>query len=233
METVLVTGANAGLGLALVEGFLKTRRKVYAGVRRDASNLERLHSGQDGRLVILEMDVADEESVRTAVVEIAATTDYLDVIVNNAAVLFRDTVGRSIEELNFDRLAKTMDINAYGALRVLKYALPLLYRGERRVIVNVSSEAGSISRCSRKEWYDYCMSKAAMNMSSMILQNYLDEKKVKVLAVHPGWMRTRLGGSEAPIDPAHSAAGIIALVERRWERGDPVFMDYEGKVWEW
>lgn len=77
----------------------------------------------------------------------------------------------------------------------------------KKVIVNISSEAGSIGECWRDREFDYCMSKAALNMQSVLLQKYLKSEGIKVLAIHPGWMRTDMGGAEADISPDTSAGG--------------------------
>jgi NAD(P)-dependent dehydrogenase (short-subunit alcohol dehydrogenase family) len=111
--------------------------------------------------------------------------------------------------------------------------LPLLQKGQRKLIVNISSEAGSIADCQRQREYAYCMSKAALNMQSKILQNYLGSKGFKVLAVHPGWMQTDMGGSDADIHPDVAAEGIFELAARDWSSNDEIYLDYRGNSMRW
>ncbi|MGD0724557.1 MAG: SDR family NAD(P)-dependent oxidoreductase [Spirochaetia bacterium] len=159
--------------------------------------------------------------------------ERLDLIINNAALLYRESAVNPIERIDLDAAAETLDVNALRPLRVLKHFLPLLYGGPRAMVVNLSSEAGSIADCQRDAWYAYCMSKAALNMASMILQNYLREKGIKVLAVHPGWMRTRMGGEDAKYDTLESARAILELAEREWRMDGPVFVDHTGAPMRW
>jgi len=109
----------------------------------------------------------------------------------------------------------------------------LLLENTRRLLVNISSEAGSIGSCWRKTEYGYCMSKAALNMASAILQNRYRDESVKVLALHPGWVRTDMGGREAPILPPESAKKLFALITKHWNPDDPIYYDLDGQTMQW
>jgi NAD(P)-dependent dehydrogenase (short-subunit alcohol dehydrogenase family) len=109
----------------------------------------------------------------------------------------------------------------------------LLTAGRRKLIVNISSEAGSIGNCWRSAEFGYCMSKAALNMQSKILQNNLGPQGFKVLAIHPGWMQTDMGGAQADIHPDVSAQGIFELALKEWKPEDAIYMDYQGNVLPW
>jgi NAD(P)-dependent dehydrogenase (short-subunit alcohol dehydrogenase family) len=124
-------------------------------------------------------------------------------------------------------------VNAVGPLIVVKYALPLLRKGQRKLIINFSSEAGSIGACWRKSEYAYCMSKAALNMASRILQNALKEEGFKVLALHPGWFSSDMGGVDAPITPAEAAEEIVKLVLNPLSLVGPIFVASNGEALEW
>ena len=123
--------------------------------------------------------------------------------------------------------------NAIGPLMVVKYALPLLRKGNKKLIVNFSSEAGSIGACGRTREYSYCMSKAALNMASRILQNALKEEDIKVLALHPGWFSSDMGGAEAPITPSEAAEEIVKLILNPPGLDEPIFVDSNGETFEW
>lgn len=140
-----------------------------------------------------------------------------------------------LEELDLtgSLLEQTMTVNAFGPLRVTQKLLPLLRRGTLKRIVNISSEAGSIGDCDRTSWFPYCMSKSALNMQVKILHNYLASDGFKVLAIHPGWMRTDMGGPEAPLQPDDAADAIFRLTQGEPRLGEPIFLDYQGKTMSW
>ena len=151
METILITGADRGLGLALVRRFLDAGRCVFAGVLQNDAELRPLAASFAGLLTAVPLDVTEAESVSRAAERIAAAAPALDVLINNAGVHLEDKY-TPLETLNLAdaHLERTMAVNAFGPLRVTKAFLPLLEKGRRRLIVNISSEAGSIADCWRE-----------------------------------------------------------------------------------
>lgn len=233
-QTVLITGADKGLGLSLVRRFLLGGCQVFAGIYQSSAKLEALVEGRPGDLNLLPMDVSSMASVQEAARQVALYTPALDILINNAGINSLETKKPLEEEdLTDGHLQKTMEVNAFGALRVTQKFLPLLEKGSRKLIINISSEAGSIANCTRLAWFAYTMSKAALNMQSKTLQNYLGPRGFKILAVHPGWMRTDMGGPEATISPVEAAEGIFQLAGRQWKAGEPVYMDYLGEAMSW
>jgi len=233
VENIFITGANRGLGLSLAALYLEAGDQVLVGVRSSSEPLALLETRYPGALHLMVVDVASEESVRAAAETAGRRVDRLDLIINNAALLYPKSATDTIERIDVDAAAEMMDVNALGPLRVLKHFVPLLRDSPRGMVVNISSEAASIAGCQRGTSYAYCMSKAALNMASVILQNYLREKGVKVLAVHPGWMRTRMGGEEGTYDTLESAAAILALTKKEWRMDGPVFIDHTGAPMQW
>jgi NAD(P)-dependent dehydrogenase (short-subunit alcohol dehydrogenase family) len=138
-----------------------------------------------------------------------------------------------LEQADFSVYFPTYQVNAIGPLLVVKYALPLLRLGNQRLIVNFSSEAGSIGACWRTREYSYCMSKAALNMASQILQNALKEEGIKVLVLHPGWFSSDMGGANAPITPIEAAEEIVKLVLNPPGLDGPIFVAPDGEALEW
>jgi NAD(P)-dependent dehydrogenase (short-subunit alcohol dehydrogenase family) len=163
---------------------------------------------------------------------IAGRVHALDIILNNAGVNLERS-GPLLEQVDFSIYLATYQVNAIGPLMLVKYALPLLRKGSKKLIVNFSSEAGSIGACGRKGEYSYCMSKAALNMASRILQNALKEEGIKVLALHPGWFSSDMGGPEAPITPAEAAGEIMELVLNPPGLDEPIFVAPNGEALEW
>ncbi|KWX79784.1 short-chain dehydrogenase [Paenibacillus riograndensis] len=226
---ILITGAGRGLGAELAAEALDRGHRVIAGVRhpgQEPEALAQLAAIHGAKLTIAALDVTDEAGIASLAVALKGQGRTLGAIINNAAVLTaRDT---PIEALDLQDMLTTMDINLYGPMRVVKHFLPLLTEPEGSII-NISSEAGSISNACPGD-YPYALSKTALNMFSQQLHVYLQERGIQVLSVHPGWMHTDMGGAEAPTDPRRSAGGIISLMEQRnAPQGRFRFVDYTGK----
>lgn len=211
-KIVVVTGAGRGLGYCIAARHLEMKDKVYAYERHITDELKDL--GKDCDLLkIQQCDIASTESVTNAMREVVTNEKQVDILYNVAAIYrFEDRVG--LAETDLDLCAHMYDINAVGALRVCKAILPLLKSGT--VIINISSEAGSIGNCWREREYAYCMSKAALNMGAKILSNELSKQSVRILNIHPGWMRTVMGGPRAmassnSIPPDESAKNIVDI----------------------
>jgi NAD(P)-dependent dehydrogenase (short-subunit alcohol dehydrogenase family) len=230
-QTVLITGAGRGIGLALAKNLLELGFTVFGGFYKVDGNLNALAASFPG-LKLIPLDVTGDQPVSEAVSFISRETGGLDILINNAAIHL-DSSMNQLENVVLDDIPKTFAVNVIGPLRVTKHFLPLLERGRKKLIVNISSEAGSIADCKRIGEYDYTMSKAALNMQSKILQNYLKPKGFKVLAIHPGWVRTDMGGPNADIAPQESAAGILKLILKDWGPEDGIYFDYRGIPLPW
>ena len=229
---ILITGANRGLGLALTENLLAEEHHIHAINRRESDDLLDLQKKYPGSLQLYPGDVSDESSIRQALERIADRAGSIDIVLNNAAVNFERS-GPLLEQVDFSIYLPTYQVNAIGPLVVVKYALPLLLKGNKRLIVNISSEAGSIGACERRREYSYCMSKAALNMASRILQNALKGENIKVLALHPGWFSSDMGGVDAPITPSQAAKEIVKLVLDPPGLDEPIYVSLTGEELEW
>lgn len=228
-STILITGANRGLGVCLVERYIAAGWNVVATMREPSERLSGLVAKFPGKSLEVVMDVTNAASIAGAKQRICERFSSIDVLINNAAVLLAEGSG-PLNALDFEAGLRVYNVNGLGPLRVTAAFLPLLEAGERRLIVNISSEAGSIADCWRKDEYFYCMSKAALNMQSAILRNQLEAQRIEVLAVHPGWMRTDMGGANADIEPAEAADGIFSLVEQSRLGSKGIYFDYRGQA---
>jgi len=234
-QTVLVTGTGRamGLGFNLVKRYLENGDTVFASVRRPSEALEELRKDYFGRLHILTMDISSTVSVNAAALEAEKLTDHLDLIVNNATTASADT-NKELPDFDLDLIAPAVNVGAVGPIRVIKAFLPLLKKSAiGGLIVNISSEAGSIGKCYRAYYLDYGTEKAALNMLTMTLHNWLkDDPDINIFCLHPGWMRTWPG--EAPLDPYEHAETLRNLFEtKRRDKDGPVFITYEGKPYPW
>ena len=238
MRVSCVTGADRGIGLELVKGLLGQGYRVFAGrYLTDYSGLEELRSIHGNKLALLDLDVSEEESVERAVEAMKASAGRLDLLVNNAAIL-GDIVNGIGDELDFAQIEEVFRVNAVGPLRMSNALYPLLLAGEEKLIVNISSEAGSIGDCYRESWFGYCMSKSALNMQSALIHNRLRKCGGQVLVIHPGWVQTWMQGkldAQAAITPEQSATAICQrMAERAMFLGDaPAYIDYKGARLPW
>ncbi len=236
-QTVLITGTGRpyALGFNLVRRYLENGDCVFASVRRPSEALEALQNEYPGRLHILTMDISSTESVNSAAREAETLTTHLDLIINNATTASADTM-KELPDFNLDQIAPAVNVGAVGPLRVLKAFLPLLKKSEiGALVVNISSEAGSIGKCYRTYYLDYGMEKAALNMATMTMHNYFkNEPDLNIICLHPGWMRTNPGNTEAPLDPYEHAETLRLLFEtKRHDKDGPVFITHTGEPYPW
>lgn len=214
-QNVMITGAGkaVGLGFNMVLRYLEAGDNVVATVRKPCAELEELKTQYGDKLIVLTMDIGSTESVQTAAEELSKTLSHLDLLINNAVSVSPDC-DKGFFDANLDYIAQTVDITAVGAMRVIKAFYPLLKKSEMTaLIMNISSEAGSISKCYRTNLIDYGMAKAALNMATMNLVNtFKGDKSINIFCVHPGWIRT--DGKPDNLAPlsSYEAAEILRLL---------------------
>jgi NAD(P)-dependent dehydrogenase (short-subunit alcohol dehydrogenase family) len=203
-RVALVTGGNRGLGLEICRQLAEAGFDVVLG-SRDAAKGERAASELGERVVALQLDVADDESVGAAAAAVEERFGRLDVLVNNAAILY-DTTNRGVD-VDLDDVRRGLETNLLGAWRTTQAFLPLLRRGASARVVNVSSEAGSLASMSGGTPI-YGVSKAALNALTRILAAELRGEGILVNAVCPGWTETDMGGPGGrPV--ADGAASVV------------------------
>ncbi len=237
MQNVLITGTGRpyALGFNLVKRYLEHGDCVFASIRRPSEALEALRSEYPDRLHILTMDIASTDSVNQAAKEAACLADHLDLIINNATTASADTM-KELPDFDLDQIAPAVNVGAVGPIRVLKAFLPLLRKsGIGALVVNISSEAGSIGKCYRTFYLDYGTEKAALNMLTMTMRNYFkDDPNLNIICIHPGWIRTNPDNHEAPLIPYDHAETLRLLFEeKRHDKDGPVFITYTGEPYPW
>ena len=236
-QTVLITGTGRtyALGFNLVRRYLENGDCVFATVRRPSEALETLKKAYPDCLHILTMDISSTDSVNAAAREAGMLTSHIDLIINNATTASADTM-KELPDFDLDQIAPAVNVGAVGPIRVLKAFLPLLKKSEiGALVVNISSEAGSIGKCYRTFYLDYGTEKAALNMLTMTMHNYFkDDPNMNIICIHPGWIRTNPDNHEAPLDPYEHAETLRSLFEtKRHDKEGPVFITYEGKPYPW
>jgi len=237
-RTVLVTGADRGLGFALCEGLLSEGWQVFAGqYLPEWHELEALKNEYPKMLHLVPLDVSSMETVKVAAELVQALTDHLDVLISNAGITSETSSFTIREPQDYNDMHHLYNVNALGALRVVEAFLPLMEQGHSKRLCFVSSEAGSISRSERTSWFGYCMSKAALNMGVKILFNDLHPAGYTFRVYHPGWMRSYMHGDknmDATLEPEEAATYAMPILLNNREAEDRLVMiDYEGKEWQW
>jgi NAD(P)-dependent dehydrogenase (short-subunit alcohol dehydrogenase family) len=205
----------------------------------DWDQLDALAAQYPEQLITVNLDVSSDDSVNRFGTAIAERTDRLEIVINNAGVA-GDLEHNIYSRLNTANMLSMYNVNTLGPLRITAAVAPLLLRGASKLLVNISSEAGQINQTWREGWYGYCMSKAALNIQSNIVHNELKSKGGRVLVIHPGWMRTYMGGKlseEGDLSAVEAAAHIVETMLRYRDVKEipahPAFLDYKGDEMRW
>jgi NAD(P)-dependent dehydrogenase (short-subunit alcohol dehydrogenase family) len=209
MKTVLVTGANRGIGYEVARQLTGKGFQVFVGARnRDAGDKAAAEiAKKGGKAVFLEIDVADNASVTAAARKFAKAADHLDVLVNNAGIIVDED--KAILEISDELLRKTLDTNTLGALRVTRAFTDLLAKSKAPRVINVSSGGGQLTGGADGWSPAYCVSKTALNGVTSQLATALP--KFAVNSVCPGWVRTDMGGRNATRSVEEGADTIVWL----------------------
>ncbi len=221
METFLITGANRGIGLELTQQLLDSGRRVIATCRNPASAAELLASSSNGALRVLPLDVSDAGSVSELAGRLA--DEVIDVLVNNAGILGGDH--QSVDDMDYAAWLEAFQVNAMAPFRIATSLRRNLILAERPRIVTLSSQMGALALEDRG-FIAYRSSKAAVNKVMQVLALEFADDGIIVCPVHPGWVRTDMGGPHADISTKESAAGLIALI-------DSLQPDQTGRFWTW
>lgn len=214
--TLLITGASRGLGRALADLYAAAGFRVIACTRQGAGEV---------------LDVADAASIAGLGERLEGQP--IDIVINNAAI--RGNTG-GLGTLETDGFLEVMRINALAPLLVARALRPNLLAGRRKVLVNIGSRAGSLAEGTVDDEdgdYAYRCSKAALNMATVKLAQDFRRDGIAVISLHPGWVRTDMGGEEAAVDVAESAAGLKALIDGTTLAETGSFRAYDGRTIAW
>lgn len=202
MPTVLITGANRGMGLEWARAFHERGWRVL-GTARDVTHASELKAIADD---VYACDVSDDASVFS--LGRALETDSVDLLINNAGVLLRD----DLQGADSDTLTHQFNINALGPLRVVQSLLPALQRSQSARVVNITSRMGSIADNTSGAMYGYRASKAALNMITRSLALDLGPD-IHVLALHPGFVQTEMTRGHGDVTPVQAVTRMMTLVD--------------------
>lgn len=229
MSCWMITGAGRGIGLGIAKQILGRGDEVIALVR-DPLKCDALRAieGARTRLKLLAADVADAASLSAA--RAALSQGRIDVLVNNAGI-YRDR-GRGILTADLDAFAETLMVNTVAPLRVLQNFAPLMGKGGQiSKVATISSAMGSFQRGDGQ--FSYRASKAGINKAIQSVAAELLQENIIAFVMHPGWVRTDMGGAGADISVEQSATGIIRTIDSAGRDAAGNFLNYDGTAIPW
>lgn len=227
MQTVLVTGANRGIGLEITRLLLEQGHSVIAACRDPESADSLAALAVEDCLEIVALDVGDPASVGACVKRLSGRP--IDVLLNNAGVMQRES---GVDDIDYDFWLHTFAINTLAPVRLAAALKPNLFASPLPRVVTVSSQMGSLAR-GKAGSMSYRSSKAAINMAMRSLAEEWRDDGIAVSTVHPGWVRTDMGGSDADLAPEKSAADLVRLIMGLTMANTSSFLNHDGTTMPW
>ncbi|XP_077311859.1 C-signal-like [Lithobates pipiens] len=244
IQSVLITGSSRGLGLEFVQQFLKSSNplvKIFAACRNPdgpQSQVLKNLSEKHQNVIIVQMDVTDPSSVNASVKEVEKHLNGqpLDLLLNNAGVLTHN----SLESQTSEDMMNVYNINVVGPMLVTQAYHRLMKRAEgtgKSAIVHISALLGSLedvpSLFSHFPVISYRCSKAALNMLSRCQSLGYKQDGILTIAIHPGWVKTDMGGDQAPLTKEDSVGAMMKIIYSLSEEKSGTFVNWEGKTIPW
>lgn len=229
MATLLITGANRGLGLEMVKQSLAAGHEVYATAREPAVATDLNHTDA----TVFAMDASDPVSVEA--VAMAIGEQPIDLLINNAGV-FLDRETPNMFELSPDQLMATYRVNAMGPWLVSRALANNVMASDRKLMVQISSQMGSCAMATEanaNQHLAYRSSKAALNMLNVLMAGELGKRGITLVGMHPGWVQTDMGGSNASLTIPDSVGRILKTAHALEPQQNGAFLDLDGKALPW
>ena len=229
-KNVFITGANRGIGLELTRQYLAAGEKVFASARDPSiESLSRLTERYPDNLKIVMLDVTDESNIQTVAGSLEGTS--IDLLINNAGLFH--SKHEDFSSLNPDTWIEEFRVNSIAPFLVTRALKSNLASASSSVVGMISSKMGSMGDNQSGGSYSYRSSKAALNAVSVSLANDLSALDISVVALHPGWVQTDMGGPNGLIDVETSATGLKAILDKAGKAENGKFYDYSGKQLPW
>jgi NAD(P)-dependent dehydrogenase (short-subunit alcohol dehydrogenase family) len=232
VPSVLITGSNRGLGLEWARHYAEKGWSVYASCRHpsEAHDLQRL-SATHNHLSIHRMDVTRPDEINAAAVELRKKS--IDVLVSNAGVYLEKHKRIGLQRLDYQDWEYTFQVNTLGPVRLAEAFSEHLVRSSRRLLAVVSTHMASIADITDPGDYYYRSTKAALNAAMEGIAQELRAEGIGLLLLHPGWVRTRMGGEGTDLLPPESVGGMAELIERFSLAQTGKFFRYDGVEMPW
>jgi NAD(P)-dependent dehydrogenase (short-subunit alcohol dehydrogenase family) len=220
MSTVVITGANRGIGLALVEKYSTSGHRVFALCRNSSTALQRLNV-----TVIKDVDVTTEHGLQQ--MQRALADVSIDILINNAGIFSNETLGN----LDTQQIMRQFQVNALAPLLVVDKLTAQLATNAK--LAFITSRMGSISDNTSGHYYGYRMSKSALNAAAISLTRDLAPSNISVGIYHPGWVQTEMVGNTGDITADEAAARISRLIEMQNLSNTGSFKHSNGELLPW
>jgi NAD(P)-dependent dehydrogenase (short-subunit alcohol dehydrogenase family) len=233
MPSVLITGANRGLGLEFARQYSADGWDVIATARNPKQSEELNRLAQSKKVSLQALDVTRDDSVKHLAEALNGTP--VDLLILNSAIFTRD--GNKLGALNFAGWRESFETNVLGAMRVAQALIQNVAASKRRQIVAISTGMSSLGSLATTigfgPAYQYRSSKAALNMAMSILAKDVEPQGISVLIFSPGWVQTDMGGPNAALTPEQSIAGMRKVLEANPMELTGKFLSYDGATWPW
>lgn len=232
MPRIVITGSNRGLGLEWARQYAAAGWQVVASCRRPecADELNALAAAQP-KVSVARLDVTDAVQVEELARELRG--EAIDLLVNNAGVYFERWDRDPLGAIDYGDWEMSLRVNTLGPVRLTEALVEHLDRAPRPLVLATTSHMGSIADITRGRSYAYRSSKAALNAAMKGLAEELRPRGIGVLLLHPGWVRTRMGGPDAPYSPEQSVRGMRELAERFTLEQSGHFLRFDGTAMPW
>lgn len=229
MNTILITGAGRGIGIEMTKQLLEAGNHVIAWARspQKSTLLSQLKSQYPQKLEIYPIDITSDAQVSEFLRQ-HTEKKPIDILINNAGIYGED---RDFETLSLNDVLHTIETNSLGPMRVTKALLPFLQMSTNPKVIHITSLMGSIEDNESGGSYGYRMSKAALNMFHKSFS--IDYSNIISLVIHPGWVKTDMGGPNAPTTPCESVQGILKIISAAKKSDSGKFISYSGEILPW
>lgn len=227
-KTVFISGANRGIGLGMALFMARQGYMVFSGYRAEERSVRLFDEAKEGgRVIPVRVDVTAEDDLRALVDTIDTRAGRLDILVNSAGV----NLGKAseIDALSLREFTESFLVNVGGPFLATRYLLPLLKKGTEKKVVNITSQMGSI-QLSTGDMVPYRVSKAALNMLTKNQAIACQPHGITVIGLHPGWVRTDMGGAEAPLGVEDSVTRLLEIIEKVSLSRTGEFISFTGEV---
>ena len=236
-KNYLVTGANRGLGLEFTKQILEAGHNVYAACRNinDIEDLDLLFAEYKDKLIVVNLDINDHDSILSLSNRLKDVS--IDVMINNAGTIgplpyFENTFKQHYGTIDYGVWSDVFKTNLFGPVKMAETFLENIENGNDKKMIFISSVVGSIADDHQKA-FAYATSKTALNKSVALLADILKEKEIKVLAMCPGYVKTRMNGGGANLEPEESIEGMLEQIEKLDTESSGSFVRYNGESINW
>jgi NAD(P)-dependent dehydrogenase (short-subunit alcohol dehydrogenase family) len=231
MPSVLITGANRGLGLEFCKQYGAQGWRIFACCRQPATAtaLQTL-AAQYPQLTIHTLDVADFQQIDQLAAQLSS--EPMDVLLSNAGV-YGDKSDYDFGKLDYHLWQETLRINTLAPVKLAEAFLPHLLKSNRKQLVAITSLMASMTDNGSGGSIFYRSSKAGLNAAMKSLAIDLLSQKISVLILHPGWVKTDMGGSQAPTSPEESISGMRKVIDEFSLENSGTFLNFKGELQPW